>query len=319
MALPVAKMSIADTKPASDNATYANRLMQPSKLLLLPREMQDMVIDSVESQQDLSALSKTCLELREAVLPFLFRNVQLPADQHIIQLLRILSESREHIRFADMIETSKLHATSFRSHSSVRELIRSTPRLTRLELHYMLDQSEEASPYTPSISAKPLSFALASVKNTLQHLKIGYKTIFNKIRLGPGTVIGFCSLKQLHHLQTVDIPFRVLLGHGLDGPTLADVLPRSLRSLKFGDDASIIQPLDWNEGIVMMEFDEYLGDGLWKETTPELNAVTISLCSYYELYGNGVARGWRPDGGERKFRQLCAENGLKCDVIHYRF
>jgi hypothetical protein len=78
---------------AAKREVYFKRIigeMQKSRLLSLPRELTDMIMDSVGCQQDLSSLCKTGLDLREAALPFLFRNIEV-ADSRGRNLVGSLS------------------------------------------------------------------------------------------------------------------------------------------------------------------------------------------------------------------------------------
>jgi hypothetical protein len=201
----------------------------------------------------------------------------------------------------------------------VLELIQSIPKLTRLEIYCTFDytEPEPADSYATYASVTPLSSALTCVKDTLEHLKVGADLVIEDTELGVGTVTDFCSLKQLRCLQTVEIPFFVLLGRGPERPKLADVLPPSLRSLKFGDDVWPVHPLDFNQSLMMGKFVEFFGAGAWKETTPLLESVILSLCGYDQAFEDMRSREWRPNRGEREFRKLCTENGLQCEVLRY--
>lgn len=318
---PMDKKPRASIHRKRKNTTKANnRPIQNSRLLLLPQELKDMVVDSVRSLQDLSYLSKTCLDLRETVLPFLFRDINIEvSEDRGLHLLRTISELGDHQRFAHMIRTFKLRIIRcrLRSCSLVLELIQAAPKLRRLEIHYQLDQSQGSGSHCDNVDGNALSSALTSVKDTLEHLKISYEFEIDGGEFAQPTTSGFCSLQQLHRLRTADIPFFLLLGWYPDeAPALADVLPRSLSALRFGDEDWWGDRVEWSEDLMMRKLVEYFRAEGWKETTPDLKNVVLSLWSFHEVRGN-YYREWLRDGGERNFKRLCAENGLQCEVVRY--
>lgn len=254
--------------------------------------------------------------LRETALLFLFRSIKA-ADEQGRHLLRAMSEFEDPGRLADMIRTFELRATTYHSHSLVLELIQAAPRLTRLEIHYLLDQSRYTRRNSACIiNGDVLSSTLRSVKNTLEHLRISY----GLSAVGPThpsrTTRGFCSLKQLHRLQTANIPLFLLLGWDpKESPTLADILPCNLRTLRFGDDKWGYRCTLSDENLMMEKFVERFGGESWRDSIPELNRVILSLWWYDESKEDDTYTEWRTGGGESGFRQLCAENELQCKVI----
>ncbi|KAF1998642.1 hypothetical protein P154DRAFT_621570 [Amniculicola lignicola CBS 123094] len=293
----------------------SNRPTQTCRLLALPSELKDMIIENVTALRDLSNLSKTCFDLREATLPMLFRNLDLDLSKSWAPgLLQVLAEHEEYPPLGEMVRKMYIRATRLRERHAVLECIHNTPKLTRLEIYYQLDEAHPKA--WECIDGKALSFGLANVKSTLTHLKISYD-LYTIDFTDPPTK-GFCSLQALHKLESVDIPFFVLLGW-LPGkaPSLADVLPHSLSVLKFGDDDWYDEKFDdgdeecWNETCMMRTFTKYFGGFTWEKTTPNLKLVIFSLKGYD---GTQVSD-WRRNGGQRIFEQLCHENGLKCKVI----
>jgi hypothetical protein len=292
-------------------------------------ELKDMVIGHVRSRRDLSILSQTCYDLREATLPFLFRVVEISTSRGL-NSLRTAFELGNPGRLADMVRTFKLRATfdyplnkgnrvcSNTTQSAdcvVLGLIYAATKLTRIEIHYQLDQLKPIGRYNAySIKGDALSNALTSAQATLKHLKLSYEAFIGSGIMRPA-VRGFCSLRQLQCLQTVDIPLFLLLGwRPIGAPALADVLPSSLKMLRFGDD-EWVDMLEWDESLIMEKFVEYFGDQRWKNTTPNLKSVVLSLWAYDDVNDDCPDREWKPNGGESSFKRLCSENGLLCEVI----
>lgn len=296
-----------------------------------------MVFERVRSKQDLSNLSKTCFDLREATLPFLFRNITLSddpgheivrlsffraikgTDDRGLYLLRTISELENHQRLADMLRTLKLRATTHDSvYSLVPKLIQAAPKLTRVEIHYQLNKKKGIGRRNVGwILGDRLSSALTCVKNTLEYLKVSYELVSEGSDNTRAIASSFYSLKQLHRLQTADVPFFLLLGWVPEkAPALADVLPCSLSTLQFGDDEWWMSGILWDESLMMAKFADYFQDKRWKETTPNLKKVTLSLWVYDEAEDDDyLYKEWRADGGESDFKRLCIDNGLHCDVI----
>jgi hypothetical protein len=88
-----------------------------------------------------------------------------------------------------------------------------------------------------------------------------------------------------------------------------------LSTLRFGDDDWGIGTLEWNEIPMMGKFEEYFCGENWKETTPKLNSVILSLKGYDESKCGCLYREWATWSGESRFKRLCTENALQCDVI----
>jgi hypothetical protein len=114
-------------------------------------------------------------------------------------------------------------------------------------LSYQIDQRVRAGGPTDSIQGNALSSGLASVKDTLEHLKISY-TLRAEV-FSHAATNGHCSLDGLESLRTVEIPLFLLLGFYPRGeqsapPSLADVLLAGLVVLKFGEDRWDIDQMD---------------------------------------------------------------------------
>jgi hypothetical protein len=233
-------------------------------------------------------------------------------------LLRTISQLEDDRHFAEWIR--KFELIVLRNHSHVLELIQAAPNLSRLEVHYRLDQSIEEFKYSAHIKGSSLSSAMSCAKNTLKHLKISYELMAGGFILTHPTTSEFCSLQQLNCLQTVEIPFFLLLGCFPDkAPAIEDVLPRNLSILRFGDDVWWFEGLSWDESLMMEKFLEYIDGERWKEITPKLKNVIFSLCGYDYVHGSVSGREWLTDGGESDFKRLCSQNRLRCEVIrdHY--
>ena len=119
-------------------------------------------------------------------------------------------------------------------------------------------------------------------------------------------------------LKTVDIPFCILLGsHHKDSPKIADVLPRSLVTLNFGEDAWWVDAFRWNKRLIVRVLTEFVEERIWIDATPELKDLNVSLAHENEVQKAMPEEDseWLLYNGEKDFKHLCPENGLNCDVF----
>ncbi|KAF2738245.1 hypothetical protein EJ04DRAFT_560833 [Polyplosphaeria fusca] len=296
---------------------------QISRLVLLPGELKDMIIEAISSQQDLSSLSKTCIDIRNATIPFLFQHITInPGSPQGYCLTRVLEEDRTKERFANQVTVLTLTVPSIVSRIELLNLLSQTPKLTKLACTYCLNQVQETFP--TDVDGEELSWALKKVKDTLKYLKIEYIVSLRSDH-GRPTAWHPCVLKQFPVLMHLEIPFFVLLGwpaphwssHGsrnFNVPTLSELLPRSLVSLKFGDDDWMSQEVERDSESMLRKFEEFFAGMKWKEATPNLKRVVLSLQGFDDAYDDDRAPGWRQPG-EDSFKRLCVDNGLECEVL----
>ncbi|KAF2657769.1 hypothetical protein K491DRAFT_714232 [Lophiostoma macrostomum CBS 122681] len=253
-----------------------SRLLQNSRLLSLPGELKALIIANVRNKVDLCSLSRTCFDIHEAAISQLYDEVDISLSGETgTLLLRSISVQGG---LDPIIKSLTLRAIVLEHRTLALELIKATPGVTALNLEYALVQKPNTLWDYDSIDGNALSTALLSVKDTLQDLKISYTL---KSGFDHHTVIGYCSLQQLHRLKSVTIPLFLLLGwfpggfmggagwwyppgYPLEPPKLADVLPHSLTTLIFGDDEWWVEEMDqvpkpWNEALLMARFTEYFG------------------------------------------------------------
>ncbi|KAH7138734.1 hypothetical protein B0J11DRAFT_610222 [Dendryphion nanum] len=298
-----------------------SRPTQASRLLTLPNELVELIVEFVNTRQDISRLSRSCRALRAIALPFLFGNISIDASRRCcLSLMRTISELGNYQRFAPMVRTFELCASENGSDTLVLGLIQTAPRLTRINIHYKIDQHNHNRCRITQIVAEDLSAALINVKDTLVHLRITYDRRCDNDEFSFDVTTGHCSLQPLHRLRDADIPFFVLFGPWQEiAPTLADLLPCNLRTLRFGDDDWCDDRISWDGDSMMEKILDYLGDKAWKWKTPHLKKVIYSLNTFDDINIDYDQAGWTEVGGEQKLRQLCSENGVQCEVIRSQF
>ncbi|KAF2657770.1 hypothetical protein K491DRAFT_714233 [Lophiostoma macrostomum CBS 122681] len=298
---------------------------QHSRLLSLPRELKDLIIASLghpRRQDDLNNVSRACRQLREGALPELYKHIDIDlCGERGAHLLRPIPSPATLSSVAQYIRTLRLRAITDGWGRLTLDLIQAAPQVTTIDLDYTIDQRPEAGGASNAIDGNALSSGLAAVKDTLEHLKISY-TLRPDV-FSHAAISGYCSLKQLETLRTAEIPFFLLLSfypRGEEGapPSIADVLPAGLDVLKFSDDEWGIDQIDWmeeaawNEDLMMEKFIEYFGEERWRQTTPKLTKVVLSLCKFEDKFD------WKPSGGVADFEELCTSNGLECEVYRHR-
>jgi hypothetical protein len=76
--------------------------------------------------------------------------------------------------------------------------------------------------------------------------------------------------------------------------------------------------LDWDERLIMDKLVEYFGDEGWKQTTPQLKTVVLSLCGYNDVFDGRESPIWWADEGEREVKHLFADNELQFEVFRHQ-
>ena len=191
---------------------------------------------------------------------------------------------------------------------AVAEVLACCPNLSAFEYDYRpiigCDQ----------LDCKLLLNALGQYNMTLKHLRLRL-LVYNSDSVSPydfpvskyqtGT-IGGTELLEFTNLETLEVSLAALLGGKLSlALSLADVLPRGLRTLTVRDDLCGHGDCEWADEEYITLFDAFLRGGKWKETCPHLEWINVRL--------DQKVIEWSKES-INEFRMMATREGLNCNI-----
>lgn len=224
----------------------------------------------------------------DRILPLFY----LPSIRTISTLIRdadLFSWPQKDCPHASSLTTLNLHYAHMKE-STLKELLSTTPNLRTLLVGFQIN-AEPHDTHSPFLNITKLRDALDQVRSTLEHLTLSidfFTTVAMELDWGGSYENGnnfgvrgsLGSLATFENLQSIEIPLILLFGWSSSPPIakLADMLPRTLRTIVLRNDLALFQGYDWEQAKCPRPVLEWLCER--RSYQPKLERVTMRMKQY---------------------------------------
>jgi hypothetical protein len=255
----------------------------------IPQEIQDQVF-AMLSLQDKAAVSKMNRRMHAAVIPSMYRTIELawafprtPVLNRSPDCAALLRTLKDKADYAGRVTTLRLKNAPLPTRT-VMDLLNYTPKLSTFEYHAYLPSS-----CTP-LDLDDLQMGLSHVNTTLENLCIRYNVYADEALdvESLSTVLSgsLGTLRSFSKLTHVNISPLILFGRTAPNTAqpLAQLLPPGLQRLTLNDDLWGWDSFyKWSARDLLDVLGAFLGtkendnSGAWRTATPSLREVSITI------------------------------------------